>query len=836
MIRWAEAIGVMDHNTMPTGSLSNHLYSAQMASYLGVGQYGDNSWAQPDTMGGPTNAFAENNVTYVNASTFNDCTEAPPGGGQTSGGCRVVNRFNHVTSYNGFNFTAVHGLDTTGRPRAGRHTEAYGNTNVCQNNCAVSSSGFRGGTGISFGNTATVTGSGFYDSIIGFSVYRYVFGVAPWSYCGGLNALDPYDTNDNTVYYSGTMSASGGLTMTDSSKSFSNLAPSGAPYSVYDTTQGFVSLISSNTSTTITVDAPIGESSWAGFNNGDSYEIIRSTSCADQAGRGQGNYISGYPTPTPASALNEALDPIYEWDDASASTSSQFGSSYSGGILQNRDFYTDNWKGGGLSGPQVQTTSSTPFNGSTTCNGSYACGIGFGTLANRPSSCTTGVGYFAQDQGSWNTSGNGFGQGELFKCTSTNTWTLAYTPYTYPHPLTTGGGPPQAPAPLITPGTALYPRTQHVTISTVAGGTIYYTLDGTIPTTGSTVYTGAFNVSVTTTVQAIATVSGDTQSSVAQSVISITSGIVVEGGQQAVCGGVTNSCTLASGAVTGDAILVDASDSNGLITSVSDPTNGAYQKLNYASDPTHPGWGGQWIACNVATGTYAITLNGTGADTWINLHVKVLANTLASSVCYDAAVTKINVNTAFSTSATCGTARIPTNNGEWIEGYTVPNGGTTTAGANFTLIGTIPGANPGYPEYWVQSTATATNAPQTISISTDWIDACTGVLSSSSTSTVTGVTASASPTAISTAQTSACTGVVSGTGAFNPSVTWTALNGTISSGGVYTPNSTGGPFTGTCTAASVQDPTKTGSANVTVTQQPTAVNLGGVTQLRGTIN
>ena len=61
MIRWAEAVGVMDHNTIPTGSTSNHLYSAQMASYLGVGQYGDNSWAQPDTMGSATNAFAENN-------------------------------------------------------------------------------------------------------------------------------------------------------------------------------------------------------------------------------------------------------------------------------------------------------------------------------------------------------------------------------------------------------------------------------------------------------------------------------------------------------------------------------------------------------------------------------------------------------------------------------------------------------------------------------------------------------------------------------------------------------------------------------------------------------
>ena len=433
MIRWAEAVGVMDHNTIPTGSTSNHLYSAQMASYLGVGQFGDNSWAQPDTMGSATNAFAENNQVYINGSTFNDCTEAPPGAGETSGGCRVVNRFNHATGDTMFDFTAVHGLDTTGRPRSGRHTEAYGNIVNCVNNCADSATSFRGGTGIVFGNTATVSGSGFYDQIFDFTVYRVVFNPAPWSYCGGLNSLDPWDTNDNTVYYSGTMSASG-LTMTDGSKSFPGLYA----YSVYDTTQGFVSQIVSNTSTTITVQPPIGESSWSGFNNGDSYQIIRSTVCADQAGRGQGNYISGDPTPSPASALNEALDPIYEWDDISNNTSSQFGSSYSGTISQNRDFYTDNWKAGGLSGPAVQTSATVPFNGSTTCNagsGNYTCGVGFGTLANRPSSCTTGVGYFAQDQGSWNTSGNGFGQGELFKCTSTNTWTLAYTPYTYPHPL-----------------------------------------------------------------------------------------------------------------------------------------------------------------------------------------------------------------------------------------------------------------------------------------------------------------------------------------------------------------------------------------------------------------
>ena len=62
-------------------------------------------------------------------------------------------------------------------------------------------------------------------------------------------------------------------------------------------------------------------------------------------------------------------------------------------------------------------------------------GIGRGTLASRPATCTTGVGYWATDQGEWKSKNPG-PDGQFYKCTSTNTWTLYYTPYTYPHPLT----------------------------------------------------------------------------------------------------------------------------------------------------------------------------------------------------------------------------------------------------------------------------------------------------------------------------------------------------------------------------------------------------------------
>lgn len=90
-------------------------------------------------------------------------------------------------------------------------------------------------------------------------------------------------------------------------------------------------------------------------------------------------------------------------------------------VAADRDYYNSVSK-------DAQTSNTSPFNGTT--------GMGFGTHISpdyRPTTCTPtsealdagngGVGYFATDENI------------LYLCTSTNTWTAIYTPYTYPHPL-----------------------------------------------------------------------------------------------------------------------------------------------------------------------------------------------------------------------------------------------------------------------------------------------------------------------------------------------------------------------------------------------------------------
>jgi hypothetical protein len=542
------AFGVLDHDTLCTpttqctGPTGEELVNVQLGSYRGVGQYGDNSWAQADTYGGADNLYVEdildNNAGYL---PITDSEQDISYGDR--GGSRFVLRYSseYAGSYSGageqgpYGMMQNHGTDSGGRPRGTRHMEEYGNTLNCQvtggPNCYVDGAA-RSGSALIGNNIVNFTHSDGYGNVwFSMSLLRNVASWgAPFFYGAGQGAFDQNDsgtttgpstltsvgtttvtdtsqswtTNQfapgakacsvfdetysqvnnavlqffsilsntattltivgtlpaspawqvgdtyfigcSTLYYSGTITSSGsGQTsnVTDNTKTwttnqFNN--GTGEPYSVYDLTQQFYTEIISNNSDSFTTQTGLGnggnKNPWTGFNLGDSYQILRSTIDIDQPGRGEGNYISGT-LPSSLGWVSEVLDPLYRWGDAA------FGGNVDNGglsantnnrVIAYRDFYDQ------ASG--VQTTSSSPFS----CNGSTG-GTGWGTLANRPSSCsgacttyTMGCGYFATDANS--------GVGELYVWES-GAWVADYEPYTYPHPDTSGGSPvatPPAPA------------------------------------------------------------------------------------------------------------------------------------------------------------------------------------------------------------------------------------------------------------------------------------------------------------------------------------------------------------------------------------------------------
>jgi beta-glucanase (GH16 family) len=83
---------------------------------------------------------------------------------------------------------------------------------------------------------------------------------------------------------------------------------------------------------------------------------------------------------------------------------------------------------------------------------------------------------------------------------------------------------PVTATPAFSPAAGTYSSAQTVNISdSTSGATIYYTTNGTTPTTSSTVYSGPITVSATETVQAIALASGHSVSTIASAAYNISS-------------------------------------------------------------------------------------------------------------------------------------------------------------------------------------------------------------------------------------------------------------------------------------------------------------------------
>jgi hypothetical protein len=437
--------GVADHNTIgDVASSCNGVDFINVAhgSWQGVGFWGDNSWATADTFGTAQQFYLENNTLNFAFGTDADTY------GTSYGGARFTCRFNTFNSVTSASACTNHGTDTIGRTRGGRQIEFYDNTGTCPSTWCNTIVGSRSGAMIVFGNVFTGLGGGETNGIVSVDTKRRWDLDSPWGPCDGTSTWDQNDSGN--PYYSasigsvGGSQASGYWTITDSGSpgwTTNKWAPgsNGQPYSFHNITLNNGFELGSNTSNTLTTATNGGGSGNAGPSAGNTYSIDRAFVCMDQPARGASLLVeggdgtastSGHLTPilvstgNPGSVAN-ALDPIYEFND-SAPVAHYIFASDSASLIANRDYYVGNQS------QTAQTSSSSPFTG----NPSTGPSVGWGTLANRPTACTPNVGYWATDQGAWNQSGGG-GQGQLYQCSATNTWSVYYTPYTYPHPLTT---------------------------------------------------------------------------------------------------------------------------------------------------------------------------------------------------------------------------------------------------------------------------------------------------------------------------------------------------------------------------------------------------------------
>jgi hypothetical protein len=397
----------------------------------GTNNFGDGSWADASYFGSGKFLFIEtntiNNLSTAQTDGVIDCQD----------GGRYVNRYNcfkNCTMVNG------HGTESGGRQRGERAIEHY--KNIATATYAQSLGLTRSGVSIYHDNTWT---GPYTSATLVQTVFREDF---PYHTFGGADGTDSWDVNDTEgngtnvpghpphLYGSGT--AASNTTVSEGSGTFTVSGNPGwttnqfAGCVITNTTQVItdsglhpISRVFSNTSNTITfgINAPDTTKT---FNIGDGFVIYRPLITLDQPGRGKGDLLANEsPINTTTGGIawpHQAVDPAYGWlntmSGSTAGSAVNIGSGYPN-VQENREYYN-----------QISA-----FNGTA--------GIGVGTMAGRPSTCTPGVAYWATDQGEWDSTHTG-PDGQLYVCTAPNSWSLYYKPYTYPHPLVSGApGPPR---------------------------------------------------------------------------------------------------------------------------------------------------------------------------------------------------------------------------------------------------------------------------------------------------------------------------------------------------------------------------------------------------------
>lgn len=369
--------GVLDHNLTNHGGNTDVTNSFQVFSGNDTLGLGDGEFAQATPWGTASAVYIEANIFHGGAS--NDCYQ----------GGYFVERYNTIDSaYVGIQ---THGTKSTGGPyRSCRGYEAYHNyfsNTVDASTPASGSTGAKGATALVWGNITSQQ-----------AAYRF------FEAAGDRNSGDEVETNSpNGWGYCGSTANGNGV---------------GSPW------------------------------------DGNQPNLATGYPCLDGLGRGQSDALNAtvFPTspattPTRLDSVtgtitwpHQKLEPIYLFmNTLNSSGTGNNGTAATEMLIQddvtnaNRDYYYD-----------------CGSNNTDGCSGSFtgASGTGFGVLSARPTACTAGPGgtYGGSPTGSygvayWATDANS-GNGELYVCTasgSPGTWTAIYQPYTYPHPLISGG-------------------------------------------------------------------------------------------------------------------------------------------------------------------------------------------------------------------------------------------------------------------------------------------------------------------------------------------------------------------------------------------------------------
>lgn len=386
--------GVMDHCSA-LNDTGNERFWFTNENYGGAA-FGDGSWAD-DPKFGTDQAF------YVEDCAFTS-VNGKHGSVDGAGGMRRVVRHCYFRSC----LPVLHGTESGGRQRGSRLVETYCNTVDLRGSGAT---GFlhRAGTGLYWGNTFQTDPS--FTRGCQLQAKRQLNPFRVWGGANGKNPLDSNDTEGNGTYVAGHRphlfwSGKASLARDDRVTQFGANWKTNqwADFEVTNDATGQNSLILSNTSDTLTLAR-----AWTGvgashYTAGDTFVIYRlARASLDQPGMGKGDLLKGNP-PTNTRWLNQQSEPLYAW------LNSNNGESYTKfftlsvdepipTIQENRDFYQWNVN----------------FDGSK--------GVGAGPRANRPESCTKGVGYWATDENT------------LYVATAEDTWAAYYKPFIYPHPL-----------------------------------------------------------------------------------------------------------------------------------------------------------------------------------------------------------------------------------------------------------------------------------------------------------------------------------------------------------------------------------------------------------------